>query len=76
MLLRNHVALARRTSSTVGIGCLSLSMASFARLISTHSLISPDGFGTTQTGLPLGGTLHFLYVCLLEFLELVFQLLP
>ena len=44
----------RRTSSTVGIGCPYLIMALFARLMSTHSLISPDGFGTTQTWLTHG----------------------
>ena len=38
-------------SSTVGIGCRSLLMASLARRMSIHSRISPFGFGTTTAGL-------------------------
>ena len=34
----------------VGIGCLSLSMAPFALLMSTQIRISPSGFGTTTRG--------------------------
>ena len=34
----------------VGIGCLSLSIASLALLISTQMRISPSGFGTTTRG--------------------------
>ena len=39
-----------RTSSIVGIGCLSLSIASLALLISTQTRLSPSGFGTTISG--------------------------
>ena len=39
-----------RISSIVGMGCVSLSIASLALLISTQTRMSPSGFGTTTRG--------------------------
>ena len=39
-----------KSYSTVGIGCLSRMIASFARRMSTHTLTSPSALGTTTKG--------------------------